>query len=398
MTDPALTAPLTIGLLWHSATSDNLGVGALTAAQVAIVERLAGEAGRPVRFKILGWRDPRAPYVQGDNVEHANFRTREIYQPGGFAASVRGCDLVLDIGAGDSFSDIYGSKRFLKYMSAKSIVLAMGRPLILSPQTIGPFSAGWARRVAFATMRRSAAIFTRDQKSIDILRDQGFDGPVELASDVALRLPYTPPEPRAPGGPVRVGLNVSGLLMSGGYTQDNMFGLKADYPALVTRLVEHFTGREGVELHLVAHVISDRMPVEDDYRACAKLAEAHGAVLAPKFDSPSAAKSYIAGLDFFAGARMHACIAAFSAGVPVVPMAYSRKFEGLFGALGYSHTVDCRSSSNEDIEAKMLAAFEDRDRLKAEAEVAFQRGLEALSGYEAFLTEKLTMQPARQAA
>ena len=36
---------------------------------------------------------------------------------------------------------------------------------------------------------------------------------------------------------------------------------------------------------------------------------------------------------------MHACIGAFSSGTPVVPIAYSRKFGGLFGLLGYSWMV-----------------------------------------------------------
>ena len=60
------------------------------------------------------------------------------------------------------------------------------------------------------------------------------------------------------------------------------------------------------------------------------------AIVAPAFRTPVEAKSYIAGMDFFAGARMHACIAAVSSGVPVYPLAYSRKFNGLFvETLGY---------------------------------------------------------------
>ena len=63
------------------------------------------------------------------------------------------------------------------------------------------------------------------------------------------------------------------------------------------------------------------------------------------------------------GARMHACIAAFSAGVPVVPMAYSRKFAGLFGAMGYDETVDCTSQSAEEILTRIFDAFERRGDL-----------------------------------
>ena len=58
----------------------------------------------------------------------------------------------------------------------------------------------------------------------------GITGEIIEASDVALRLPYDPPPARPEGGAVRVGINVSGLLMSGGYTRDNMFGLQMDYP------------------------------------------------------------------------------------------------------------------------------------------------------------------------
>jgi colanic acid/amylovoran biosynthesis protein len=57
------------------------------------------------------------------------------------------------------------------------------------------------------------------------------------------------------------------------------------------------------------------MPVEDDHLVSMQLkSEFQDVVVAPRFDSPSAAKSYIAGMDYFCGSRMHACIAAFSSG------------------------------------------------------------------------------------
>jgi polysaccharide pyruvyl transferase WcaK-like protein len=114
------------------------------------------------------------------------------------------------------------------------------------------------------------------------------------------------------------------------------------------------------------------------------LAEGAGGnvILAPRFDSPSEAKSYIAGMDFFMGARMHACIAALSSGVPVVPMAYSRKFKGLFGALGYDYTVECTTESADAIETRIVAAFEARGALKEEVQAAMTLGLERLATYE----------------
>jgi polysaccharide pyruvyl transferase WcaK-like protein len=187
---------------------------------------------------------------------------------------------------------------------------------------------------------------------------------------------------------LRVGINVSGLLVNGGYSKDNMFGLKSDYADLMRRLIRHFASRPETEVHLVAHVISDTFPVEDDLKACEMLCSelpdtvSGNVVVAPRFATPSEAKSYIAGLDFFTGARMHACIAAFSSGVPVVPMAYSRKFAGLFGALGYLHTVDCTNDSADRIESYILESFERRAFLRSEVQVALSTGLDRLGLYE----------------
>jgi len=381
--------------MWHSVASDNLGVGALTVSHVQIVEEIAARLNRPVRFVVLGWREEREGYVVGSNITAGTLRTRDLLNPFAFLQVVRGCDVVLDIGAGDSFSDIYGTKRFLRYMLAKATVHAAHRPLIVSPQTIGPFKHVWACRLALASLRRSSAVFTRDQLSIDYLRSAGYSGDVALASDVALRLPYTPPAHQSGSPPVRVGVNVSGLLMNGGYSKSNMFGLKVDYADLMRRLVRNFAARPEVEVHLIAHVISDTFPVEDDLTACASLrSELQGSltakvVLAPRFDGPSDAKTYIAGMDFFIGARMHACIAAFSSGVPVVPMAYSRKFAGLFGALGYPYTVDCASENADSIEARIMESFAQREKLKSDLGVALSRGRARLGLYEEELERRL---------
>ena len=90
-------------------------------------------------------------------------------------------------------------------------------------------------------------------------------------------------------------------------------------------------------------------------------------VLAPLFFSPIDAKSYISGLDFFMGARMHATIAAFSAGIPVVPMAYSRKFNGLFiDTLSYSHLIDLKEDDENAILTKVKEAFSHREDLQRE--------------------------------
>lgn len=382
--------PVRICLIMHSTRSFNLGVGALTVAEVEILRDIAKRLGRPLDMTILDWRDAREPYLSGDDIRILPLDTRFLLNPAGFFRQMRKAHLVIDIGAGDSFTDIYGGKRLRWIFAMKLMALAARRPLVMAPQTVGPFSKAASTRLARFVMNRSALLATRDKLSTVCVEELGVKTPVIEASDVALRLPFQS-APKRTGGSPKVGINISGLLMSGGYTGKNELGIALDYPALIRQIVTHFQNHpEKCEVHLVSHVITDPEAktgdTEDDYFAARRLADAFpGCVLAPAFDTPSDAKSYISGLDFFMGARMHACIAAFSSGVPVIPMAYSRKFEGLFGSIGYPHTVDCTKESADAVFAKIVQGFENRASLLEEQKAALALGREKLGRYEAAL-------------
>ena len=385
------TRPIRICLIMHATRSDNLGVGALSVSEVEIIREIGRNMGREIEITIVDFKDAREPYISGPDITVVDLDGKMMRSPKGYFAIARRSDLVIDIGGGDSFADIYGPKRLKRMFFLKYLTHIAGTPLVMAPQTVGPFTKGWSRLLAKHTMRRCAVVASRDAKSTAAARDLGCDKVIE-ACDVALRLPYDP-APTREGGPVKVGINVSGLLMGGGYTGKNEFGLQMDYPGLIRDLITWFQSHEdGCEVHLVPHVIvrAGAMQGEDDYTASEKLAaEFPGTVLAPSFASPSEAKSYIAGMDFFMGARMHACIGAFAAGVPVVPMAYSRKFEGLFGTLGYGYTVDCTSQSAEDIRAAIEAGFANRATLAADAEMAYAKGREKLAVYENALRDTI---------
>src|SRR6056297_1155490 len=388
---------LTIALILHSASNDNMGVGALTVSEIAILRRIAEARDIPITIKVIDNIAERPAYVTGEDVTVQP--TRPLRKPLDFFRAVRDSDMVIDIGGGDSFADIYGRRRLTQMFLMKYLTHLARRPLVLAPQTFGPFQHRLSAFLARQTIRLSAITTTRDGLSTTCLRDMGIKGEVIEASDVALRLPYDPPPKRAKTGPVRIGINVSGLLMSGGYTRNNMFGLKMDYPQLIRDILQRFEEHpDQCEVHLVPHVISwHRGGIEDDYAASVRLSEEFPSVtVAPAFTSPSEAKSYIAGMDFFMGARMHACIAAFSSGVPVVPMAYSRKFAGLFGALGYNETVDCTTQSAEDILVHIFDAYDRRSELAQTQKTAFEKGLEKLTRYETALGDLMERLYAKQ--
>jgi colanic acid/amylovoran biosynthesis protein len=361
-----LKTVVTVGLLWHSFGSGNLGVGALTESNIAIVARVLEDLGCRASFRVFGTGESHAgkfPSVFGKSGHTIDVRPFRLMRRS-FTSEVEACDLVLDIGEGDSFTDIYGFKRFFYLWLSKRRVIWAKCPLVLCPQTIGPFQGKTVMYLARRVMEQATRVFARDHSSMILLKSMGLERDAREVIDVAFALPYDPPTARL-RGTIRVGLNVSALLFHGGYSGDNQFTLTVDYRQFTESLIEDFSQRTDVELHLVAHVVPDDMLVEDDYALAKSLQNRfENIVLAPRFESASQAKSYIAGLDFFSGARMHACIAAFSAGIPVIPFAYSRKFNGLFSTLGYEHIADGKILSTEAAVRAVLDGFERREHLR----------------------------------
>jgi polysaccharide pyruvyl transferase WcaK-like protein len=368
---------INIGLLWHSGASGNLGVGALTIGNITLARRAAARLGLTPGFTIFGTREPLAPYVEAPDIAHRIITARYLASPAGYLADVRRQHIILDIGAGDSFTDIYPDRRFAYMVATKLLALAARRPLILSPQTIGPFSRQPHCALAAGILARAAHVYARDPVSMEVAARLAPAVRLSQVNDVAFALPFTP-APR--GGPVRVGLSVSGLLLAGGFAGNNEYGLGFDFGALIRRLITHWLSQPNTEVHLIAHVYAPHLPQDDDARAIDQLhAEFPGTIRAPDFRTPSEAKSHISGLDFLTGGRMHATIAAFSAGVPVVPISYSGKFEGLYAGLDYPWLVNARGMDTDTAFARIITAFEDRASLAA-AIARAQPGIEAALG------------------
>ena len=379
-TDPAPKArqPIHIGLLWHSASSGNLGVGALTVGNMTLAREVAAHMGLEPRFTILSMRDGDAPLDLGSDVEIFRIDTRAMLSPSGFWRTSSRLDCVLDIGAGDSFADIYGPKRFAFLWLSKMLTILRGVPLVLSPQTIGPFTKPLYRALGAMAMRRSTATFARDEQSLAVARAMAPRARAELAVDVAFVLPFEDRSAERGGAKIRVGVNASGLLFHQAETGANRFGLSYDYAEFTRALLAALSAREDVEVHLIIHATSNGDPTDDDGRLADRLVQAFPSVIrVPNFATPSAAKSAISGLDFLVAARMHACIGALSAHTPVVPVAYSRKFSGLFGLLGYDHVLPMHAFTVENAVDFVLERIERRAEL-AQAEADANRRVKDL--------------------
>jgi len=276
-------------------------------------------------------------------------------------------DFILDIGQGDSFADIYGERRFKIIDRIHVLARKYKKPYCILPQTIGPFKDTMIANLAHESIANASYCMARDKQSYNyVIKSVPEQQKIAEYIDVAFFMPYEKIEQES--GYTHVGLNISSLLWHGGYTRDNQFGLKCDYKKLVKEIINYFLSLKNTKVHLIPHVVEGERGIENDYEVSYEIWREYNnanIVLAPFALGPIEIKSYIAGMDFFMGARMHATIGAFSSGVPVVPMAYSRKFNGLFvDTLQYDAMVDMKADVDDIILSKVKMAFHNKEVLK----------------------------------
>lgn len=357
---------ISIGLLWHTLESGNHGVNALTVSSLVIAREAAREAGLTPRFTLFapGRGGVGETTAEGDAIVRINRRT--VLTSRDYLDAVARLDCMLDISAGDSFADIYGAKRFFWMWLTKQVALLRRVPLILSPQTIGPFTRQPYKALAGRIMDRADLTVARDPLSFAAAERLAPRGKRLLSADVAFRLPFER-RAKAADGKVHVGINVSGLLWRQSGGGGNHYGLSYDYAAMTRALLDALAARDDVTVHLITHVVDRTRPDDSDGWITDELAAAYPkAIRVADFAGPVEAKSYISGLDLLIAGRMHACIAAFSSGVPVLPVAYSRKFTGLFDELlGYGHTLP---QTGIDLAGAVAFLLERVDRRAALAE------------------------------
>ena len=290
-------------------------------------------------------------------------------------------DFAVAVSGGDSFSDIYGLGRFFYVSLPQLLVLALGKRLVLLPQTIGPFRTRLSRWIAAFVMRHAEVIYSRDiagaRDARELLRLSGADPKVRFCYDLGFVV-----EPRRP---VRldlgeldlktrrerplVGLNVSGLLVTGGYNQRNAFKLIVDYRTLILKLIKYLIVKKGADVLLIPHVFGSQAE-SDSSAICSiydELIEKYcGRLFSVRNRYDQNEIKYIIGLcDFFVGSRMHSCIAALSQSIPAVAICYSKKFVGVLQSIGAEHLIaDPRQLTIEEILLVVDSAFRDQKAIR----------------------------------
>jgi polysaccharide pyruvyl transferase WcaK-like protein len=333
-----------------------------------------------LRYRRYGARHSKRIY-QPENLTHISLAASlgGLWNPS--ARAVLTSDTVLDLSAGDSFTDLYGRFRFHQVSKPKLLALRCRKPLVLLPQTYGPFDQDWSRNAASGIVRRAAMAWARDEHSFAVLKDlvgDDFDPERHRQGvDVAFLLETRPPaeEHLAELGPFienrgnapLFGLNVSGLLYNDPARAREQFALKADYRAVVKRLVDALLRNSDARLILVPHVMALPGSYESDIEACEAVrnsldSESADRVKVGSRDLDECEVKWVIGkTDWFCGTRMHSTIAALSQGVPACTISYSPKAIGVFESCGQGdHVVDPKALGDDEVLSGVLRSVEER--------------------------------------
>ncbi len=365
-----------ITLLNAAPDTGNQGVSALCLSALAgLAARNAGplavaDHGRGVRQVDMGFaRVSRVGlthnrrFWRGDSLATVRALARIGGGPSASARAIAGSRAILDVSGGDSFTDLYGPRRFRAMVLSKRLALDNGLPLILLPQTLGPFRDVANRAEAVEILASARAVWVRDATSFAFLQDalgNRFDADRHhLGLDMAVALPMNAPTDLssrlqvwtslARGFPV-AGLNVSGLLVQNVINAQVTFGLADRHDrqieAAARAILDH---HPSMRLLLVPHVHRDLADRESDLAASLALKARLDSEYPDRIEAlpgrlnAMELKWVLSRLTWFAGARMHASIGAFSSGTPTLGLGYSDKAAGVFAQCGIgAHVADLR--------------------------------------------------------
>ena len=279
------------------------------------------------------------------------------------------CDIIFDITMGDSFSDIYSIDYYNTLIRKKKIAQKLCDNYVLLPQTYGPFINGASSKKAMEILKNAKKIYCRDRLSQKLLEEKYNIQDSELVTDIAFFLPYDKSLYNFETNKTKLGINISGLLYKGGFNSKNQFDLSLNYKEFIDQILKYYTDlAENYEIYLIPHVIDlNENAYDDDYKISLSLKEKYPSInIAPVFDNPIQAKSYISNMDIFIGSRMHSTIAAFSSGVTTIPVSYSRKFEGLFNSFSYQFVINGRKETTSSAIDKTINYVNENERLQDE--------------------------------
>lgn len=269
------------------------------------------------------------------------------------ARAIRGSDLLVS-GGGSLLQDVTGWRSVPYYTGIMGMAGAMGVPVSVYAQGLGPLRSGLSRLLVRAALKRASVISLRDAESMALLQSIGVAGPgAHLVADPAFAL--TP-------------LDSNHARRIAQYQDAVVFALRPwDVGRDVTQ--EYADCARKVRAELGADVVFAAFQPSSDWPMVQRIASLCSATAVNLDMHPREALGVIAKAQLVVGMRLHALIFAASVGVPAVAIEYDPKVRALCERVGTTHVLPAGVDGGTLYET-IARAWSVRERLKAEQALA----------------------------
>lgn len=226
---------------------------------------------------------------------------------------------------------------FLLTIYTIAFALFSGKPHYMLPQSIGPVSRGWQRRLARWALNRTRITMLREPISVQEVQSLSVN-PARYGEVADLAFAFAPAAAAiARAWLRRHDVDVDAMRPLIGVTainwgaQESTFGLQQQYEAALAGALSAFAGANGARVVFFPQVTGPT--IEQDDRVAARRIAANMlntcVTLIEEQAAPDVMKAAFGMMDLFVGTRMHSNIFALSGGVPVVAIGYLHKTRGI---------------------------------------------------------------------
>ena len=241
--------------------------------------------------------------------------------------------------------------------------LALGKPLVFFPQSLGPFEKTRYRGRLKRTFGAASLVMVRDERSASHLRDLGVSpAHVRVYPDAAFALCSSSDLVRSAGSSLRIAISVRTWRHFSGSDPSES---EARYFRMIAAGVTHLVRNHGAEVTFLSTCQGLPEYWADDSRTAESVTALLGReVMAhvridKAFRQPGGLLKELTKYDAIIATRMHMAILGICAGVPVLPIAYEFKTRELFRRLGLEEWVTDIEDGNEVAFSELVEQFVD---------------------------------------
>lgn len=231
---------------------------------------------------------------------------------------LKAVDALIDV-SGFRFSDQWGTQPTMRFARLVKDYADRGKPIILLPQSFGPFTSPRIRACVRRIVDASALVFARDEISLAYILDvTGPSNLVRLAPDITISFGGEPPRDSPPDSPLVAVVPNARMLDKGGQLwRDSYVDMLAGASSSASR--------QGAEVILMAHSTEagDRSIVSE----LASRLKTPTSVL--ETNDPVELKQRISRCSFVIASRFHAVVSSLSMGIPAITLGWSHKYRAL---------------------------------------------------------------------